>query len=320
MCAESSHKADMRRGYAEAVLQLIQEDQRYIVVVADSRLSPHLGTFARLHPARFVDVGVAQQNLFGSAVGLAEAGWIPLVSGICNLVVMRPFEQIRTLVGHRNLNIKIAAMASGLSYPLLGASHNAVEDIALMRSIPELVVVCPADANQGKAVTIAAARHIGPAYIRFGAHQERELFPATVSYRLGESVIFGEGRAVALVTTGPSLATCLDVAQQLEDLQCPATVIDIPTIKPLAEDTLLWLVRNFELVCTVEEHSVIGGLGSAICEYMGGQASHPRVIRLGVPDKLPITGSRSDVLDAFGLSANGIASACARELRRATYA
>jgi transketolase len=317
MYAESSSKEDMRRGYAQAVLELMDEDERYVALVADSRLSSHLGFVAQRYPKRVIDVGVAEQNLIGVAVGLAELGLVPLVSGICNFAVMRPFEQIRTLIGHRRLNVKIAGMASGLSYPFLGASHNAVEDIALMRSIPNFVVMYPADANQAKAITIAAARHDGPVYVRFGATQERDLFPPDATYRMGEVVAFGSGCTVALLTAGPLLATCLEVSEQLDRLRCESTVMNLPTIKPLPEQMLARLARSFQLICTIEEHSVIGGLGSAVCEYFAAWSTHPRIFRIGVPDRFPMAGSRAEVLEAFGLSASAIASACLRELEAA---
>ena len=259
-------------------------------------------------PERHIDCGIAEGNMMGVAAGLATTGKIPFASTFAMFAAGRAFEQVRNSIGYPHLNVKIGATHAGISVGEDGATHQCNEDIALMRTIPGMVVINPADDVEARAAVRAAAEYVGPVYMRFG-RLAVPVFndPDTYKFELGKGIVLREGKDVTIVATGLCVAEALGAAEQLAAKGIDAKVINIHTIKPLDEELIVAAAKETGKVVTVEEHSVIGGLGSAVCDCLSAKAP-TTVLKIGVNDVFGESGPAVQLIKKYGLDADSIAA------------
>ena len=299
-------KIATRESYGNALAELGAQYPELIVLDADLAAATKTGIFKKAFPERHIDCGIAECNMVGIAAGLAATGKIPFVSSFAMFAAGRAFEQIRNSVGYPKLNVKIGATHAGISVGEDGATHQCNEDIALMRTIPGMVVINPADDVEAKAAVKAAIEHVGPVYIRFG----RLAVPVindTPDYKfeLGKGVVLREGKDITIVATGLCVSESLAAAELLAKDGIDAKVINIHTIKPLDEDLIVKAAQETGKVFTVEEHSVIGGLGSAVCDCLSEKAP-TQVIKIGINDVYGESGPAVELVKKYGLDSEGI--------------
>ena len=267
-------KIATRDSYGNALAELGTAHENVVVLDADLAAATKTGVFKKAHPERFIDCGIAESNMMGVAAGLAAAGKVPFASSFAMFAAGRAFEQIRNSIGYPKLNVKIGATHAGISVGEDGATHQCNEDIALMRTIPGMVVINPSDDVEARAAVKAAYEHVGPVYMRFGrlavpVINDREDY----KFELGKGVVLREGKDLTIVATGLPVSNCLEAAEKLAADGIDAKVINIHTIKPLDEELIVEAAKATGKVVTVEEHSVIGGLGSAVCDVLSEKST-----------------------------------------------
>ena len=296
-----------RDSYGAALLELADAGHDDIVVFdADLSASTRTSVFAKKYSERFFDCGIAECNMVGVAAGMSTFGYVPFVSSFAMFAAGRAFEQVRNSIGYPHLNVKIGATHGGISVGEDGASHQCCEDFALMRSIPGMTVICPADDVEARAAVRAAYAMQGPVYLRFGRlavpvfHDE-----ANYHFELGKGEQLTEGNDIAIIATGLMVNEARMAAEQLAAEGIHARVINIHTIKPLDEDLVVAAAKETGKVVTVEEHSIIGGLGGAVCECLAEKAPVP-VKRIGIHDVFGESGPALELLHKYGLDAEGI--------------
>lgn len=299
-------KIATRESYGNALVELGKEYDNLLVLDADLAAATKTGVFKKAFPERHIDCGIAECNMMGIAAGLATTGKIPFVSTFAMFAAGRAFEQVRNSVGYPKLNVKIGATHAGISVGEDGATHQCNEDIALMRTIPGMIVINPSDDVEAKAAVRAAAEHDGPVYLRFG----RLAVPvindrADYKFEIGKGVLLKEGKDLTIVCTGLEVGQSLEAARMLAADGIDAEVINIHTIKPLDEELIINSARKTGKVVTVEEHSVIGGLGSAVCDTLSSNEP-TRVMKIGVQDVFGESGPAVDLLHKYKLDAEGI--------------
>lgn len=299
-------KIATRESYGNALAELGKDYPDLVVLDADLASATKTGVFKKAFPERHIDCGIAECNMVGIAAGLATTGKIPFVSSFAMFAAGRAFEQVRNSVGYPHLNVKIGATHAGITVGEDGASHQCNEDIALMRTIPGMVVVNPSDDIEAKAAVKAALDYEGPMYLRFG----RAAVPVIndnpeYKFELGKGVVLKEGGDLTIVATGITVASSLEAAEKLAVEGIHAEVINIHTIKPLDEELIIASAKKTGRVVTVEEHSVIGGLGSAVCDALSAKAP-TTVHKIGMYDVFGESGSAAALLEKYGLDANGI--------------
>ena len=299
-------KIATRESYGNALKELAEEFPDLVVLDADLAAATKTGIFKKAYPDRHIDCGVAEDNMMGVAAGLSLTGKIPFVSSFAMFAAGRAFEQVRNSIGYPHLNVKIGATHAGISVGEDGASHQCNEDIALMRSIPGMVVMCPADDVEAKAAVRAALEYEGPVYIRFG-RAACTVINDRPDYKLemGKGTVVREGKDVTIVATGIGVDAAIGAAELLEKDGVSAEVINICTIKPLDEELIIASAKKTGRVVTVEEHSVIGGLGSAVCDCLSEKLP-TRVKKLGMQDVFGESGSAADLIKKYGLDAEGV--------------
>ena len=299
-------KIATRESYGKALAELGTEHKDVVVLDADLAEATKTGIFKKAHPERFIDCGIAESNMMGVAAGLAAAGMVPFASSFAMFAAGRAFEQVRNSIGYPHLNVKIGATHAGISVGEDGASHQCNEDIALMRTIPGMTVICPSDDVEAKAAVKAAYEHDGPVYLRFG----RLAVPVIndrpdYTFELGKGVVLREGKDLTIIATGLPVYNCLEAAEKLAEDGIDAKVINIHTIKPLDEELVVAAAKETGKVVTVEEHSVIGGLGSAVCDVLSEQAP-AKVLKIGINDVFGESGPAADLLVKYGLDTESI--------------
>ena len=299
-------KIATRESYGNALAELGAEFDNLVVLDADLAAATKTGIFKKAFPERHIDCGIAECNMMGIAAGLATTGKVPFASSFAMFAAGRAFEQVRNSIGYPHLNVKIGATHAGISVGEDGATHQCNEDIALMRTIPGMTVIVPSDDVEAKAAVRAAYEHDGPCYLRFG----RLAVPVIndkpdYKFELGKGVVLREGKDVTIVATGLPVSNCLEAAEKLAADGIEARVINIHTIKPLDEELIVAAAKETGKVVTVEEHSVIGGLGGAVCECLAEKAPVP-VKRIGVNDVFGESGPAVALLEKYGLDAEGI--------------
>ena len=299
-------KIATRESYGNALVELGAEHDNLIVLDADLAAATKTGVFKKAYPDRHIDCGIAECNMMGIAAGLSTTGIVPFASTFAMFAAGRAFEQIRNSIGYPHLNVKIGATHAGISVGEDGATHQCNEDIALMRTIPGMVILNPADDVEAKACVKAAYEYNGPVYLRFG----RLAVPVIndrpdYKFELGKGVVLREGKDVTIVATGLCVSSALEAAEKLAADGIEARVINIHTIKPLDEELIVAAAKETGKVVTVEEHSVIGGLGGAVCECLAEKAPVP-VKRIGVNDVFGESGPAVALLEKYGLDAEGI--------------
>lgn len=299
-------KIATRESYGNALAELGAEFENLVVLDADLAAATKTGVFKKAFPDRHIDCGIAECNMMGIAAGLAATGKIPFASSFAMFAAGRAFEQVRNSIAYPKLNVKIGATHAGISVGEDGATHQCNEDIALMRTIPGMVVINPSDDVEAKAAVRAAIEHEGPVYLRFG----RLAVPVInekpdYKFELGKGVVLREGKDVTIIATGLPVSECLAAADKLAADGIDAKVINIHTIKPLDEELVLAAAKETGKVVTVEEHSVIGGLGSAVCDVLSEKCP-TKVMKIGINDTFGESGPAVELVKKYGLDADSI--------------
>ncbi len=294
-----------REGYGAALVELGREHEDIVVLDADLAASTKTGMFKKAFPERHFDCGIAEANMIAAAAGMATMGLVPFASSFAMFAAGRAYEQIRNSVGYPHLNVKIGATHGGISVGEDGASHQCCEDFALMRSVPGMVVLNPADEVEARKATLAAYAHEGPVYLRFGRLAVPVIHGEDYEFVIGRGEQLTEGSDVAIVATGLMVNEALMAEEKLRAEGIHARVINICTIKPLDEEIVLRAARECGKIITCEEHSIVGGLGEAVCSLLSEKCPTP-VRRIGVNDVFGYSGPAWDLLKAFGLSAEHI--------------
>jgi len=292
-----------RGTFGMALLELANQDERIVALSGDLCKSSGLDRFSTTWPARFFNAGIAEQNMIGVAAGLAASGYVPFATSFANFLTLRAAEQVRLNLGYMQENVKLVGLASGLATGMFGATHHGIEELALLRSVSNITIFSPADCTATVKMTQAALAHQGPVYLRLTGNmrapivykEDFELIP-------GKAITLREGRDIALIATGSMVHVALTSAGQLADRGIDAAVIDMHTLKPLDEAAIAQHLGK-KLLVTVEEHSVIGGLGSAVAEYLCNKAQRPRQLIVGIPQGYPHAGDYAWMLQQSGLTA-----------------
>ncbi len=301
-------KIATREAYGNALAELGAKYENVVVLDADLAEATKTQNFKNKYPERFFDCGIAEGNMMAVAAGIATTGKIPFASSFAMFAAGRAFEQVRNCIGYPHLNVKIGATHAGISVGEDGATHQCNEDIALMRTIPGMTVICPADGIEAKAAVEAAILHDGPVYLRFGRAAVPYLYDeANYKFELGKGIKLAEGTDVTIVATGLMVSIALEAKDLLAAEGISAEVINIHTIKPLDADMITESAKKTGCVVTAEEHNIIGGLGGAVCEALAGTYPVP-VVRVGVEDKFGKSGKVPALLEAYGLTAANIAA------------
>jgi len=301
-----------REAYGEALKKLAASNPNVVVLDADLSGSTKTAEFKKVSPERFFNVGIAEQNLIGTAAGMAIAGKIPFASTFAMFAAGRAFEIIRNTVAYPKLNVKIAATHAGLTVGEDGASHQAIEDLSIMRSIPNMTVINPADCIEAEQAILKAAEFLGPVYIRLGRAGVEDIYDENYKFEIGKGVELKQGTDVTIIATGLMVQKALKAADELSKEGISARVINIHTIKPMDKDIILKAAKETKAIVTAEEHSIIGGLGSAVLEALSDECP-VLVKRIGVNDVFGESGKPNDLLQKYGLTENNIIAA-AKEL------
>ncbi len=302
-----AEKIATREAYGLALAEFGAKYENLVVLDADLAAATKTSVFKKAFPDRFFDCGIAEGNMVGVAAGLASTGLIPFASSFAMFAAGRAFEQIRNSVGYPHLNVKIGATHAGISVGEDGATHQCNEDIALMRTIPGMVVINPADAVEARAAVEAAILHNGPCYLRFGRYavpviNDKE----TYKFELGKGIELRDGSDVTIVATGLTVSLALEAHEILKEKGISARVINIHTIKPLDTEILVKAANETGAILVAEEHSVVGGLGSAVCEAVCEKSPVP-VVRFGMNDEFGRSGSAAKLLEMYGFTGENIA-------------
>ena len=298
-------KMATRDGYGKALVELGKEHADVVVLDADLAGSTKTGMFAKAYPDRHFNCGIAEGNMMSVAAGLAASGLTPFASSFAMFASGRAFEQIRNSIGYPKLNVKIGASHGGMSVGEDGASHQCCEDFALMRSIPGMVVICPADGVEAEAATKAAYAYKGPVYLRMGRLAVPVFHEEGFEFQIGKGEVMRDGNDVAIIANGLMVYEAIQAGEALAEKGINARIINMSTVKPLDEELVLQAARECGKVITCEEHSVIGGLGEAVCSLLSEKLPTP-VRRIGVDDLFGFSGPAYEVLEAFGLCAKHI--------------
>lgn len=314
---DAIEKAPTRDGFGKGVAQAGREDARVVVLSADLSESTRAEWFQKEFPERFVELGVAEQNMATVAAGMANYGKIPFITSYAAFSPGRNWEQIRTTIALNNVPVIVCGMHAGVSVGPDGATHQMLEDIALMRAMPNMIVLSPCDAEEGRKATIAAAKIGSPVYMRFGREKTPVMTTAETPFALGKATVFWNADlpAVAIFATGPVLHNALLAARELESGGVAATVTNVHTIKPLDSETIISEAKRAGAVVTVEEHQVTGGLGGAVAELLSQECPLP-IVRVGVNDRFGQSGSMTELFEEYGLDAKHIALATQRAIAR----
>lgn len=298
-------KVPSRNGFGDGLVEAGKRDSNVVALSADLTESTRVLPFAEAYPNRFVQVGIAEQNMASVASGMAAMGKVPFIASYAMFSPGRNWEQIRTTVAYNNVNVKIIGAHAGVSVGPDGATHQALEDIAIMRVIPNMIVIAPCDAHEARKATLVAAKHDGPVYIRVGRSDTPVVTTDDSPFVLGRGEFFytkkeGTAKSVGIIVTGTLAHNALLAAQELEAIGIGASVLHMATIKPLDEKALLTFAQTHDALITIEEHQIAGGLGSAVTEYLA--MVHPiRINRLGVRDQFGQSGEPDELLSHYGL-------------------
>ncbi len=299
-----SEKIATREAYGKALAEL-GEKYDFVVLDADLAAATKTGVFKKKFPERFFDCGIAEGNMMSVAAGLAAAGQNVFASTFAMFAAGRAYEQVRNSIGYPHLNVKIGATHAGITVGEDGATHQCIEDFALMRAIPGMTVINPADAVEARAAVEAAINFDGPVYMRFGRYAVPVIYDETYKFEIGKGVNMRDGKDVAIVATGMMVSMALEAADVLAGVGISARVINISTIKPIDKDIILDAARSTGAIVTAEEHSIIGGLGSAVAEVVCEGCPVP-VVRLGVEDKFGHSGKVPPLLEMYGLTVENL--------------
>ena len=308
-------KLAQRNYYGKALAKLAAENPNVVVLDADLAGSTKTSEFRKVAPERFIEVGIAEQDMIGIAGGLAASGKTVFASTFAVFATGRCWEQIRLAMAYPRLNVKVVSTHCGISVGPDGASHQALEDIAIMRAIPNMTVISPADAYEAYAATLAIADYDGPVYMRLGRADMPVLFDEDVTFEIGKAKKLRSGTDVTLIGTGQMVSLCMDAAEMLEQAGVSVEVINVSTIKPLDIETIYESVSKTGCVVTAEEHSVIGGLGSAVAEFLSENYPCP-ITRVGTRDTFGESGNPDELFKKYGLTAEDIRDAAELSIKK----
>ncbi len=298
-------KTATRDAYGKALVELGEKNDKLIVFDADLAAATKTGMFKKAFPERFIDCGIAEGNMMGVAAGMATAGYTVFASSFAMFAAGRAFEQVRNTICYPHINVKIGATHAGISVGEDGASHQCCEDIALMRSIPGMTILNPADDVETRLAVMAAAEMDGPVYMRFGRLAVPRIFDENYKFQIGKGVYLKEGSDVTIIATGLMVERALQAAEQLQAEGISAAVINMATIKPIDREIIIDAAKKTGVIVTAEEHSVIGGLGSAVAEVVCETMPVP-VLRVGVNDTFGKSGPALELLEIYGLGVKDI--------------
>ena len=308
-------KKDTRSGFGAGLLELGRSNPQVVALCADLTGSLKMDAFEKEFPDRFFQVGIAEANMMGLAAGMTVGGKIPFTGTFANLSTGRAYDQIRQSIAYSGKNVKICASHAGITLGEDGATHQILEDIGMMRMLPDMVVINPCDFNQTKAATLAIAAYKGPVYLRFGRPVVPNFTPADQVFKIGEAVTLAEGTDVSIFATGHLVWKALEACEMLEEKGISAEIINIHTIKPLDVQAVLRSARKTGCVVTAEEHQVNGGLGDAIARVLVSQHPVPQEY-VAVNDSFGESGTPEQLMKKYGLEAENIAAAAERVIRR----
>jgi transketolase len=304
--------------FGQAILSLAETKKDLMVLSADLGSSSGLSRFKNAFPDKFINIGISEQNMIGVAAGLAKEGSVVFATSFAPFIAMRSSEQIRMNMGYMDLNIKAVAIGSGIAMAFLGNSHYGIEDASIMRSIPNLTVVSPADCGEIVKTVLAAAEYEGPMYIRLtGEANNPVVYKEDYNFEIGKAITLREGSEITIIANGTMVYESLEAAKILELEGLSATVVNMHTIKPLDTSVIDKAVASSKLIVSVEEHSVIGGLGSAIAEYKTAHRNAPPQLIIGLPDKFGKVGEHRYLLEKYGLTAKQIAEKIVKQYESA---
>jgi Transketolase, C-terminal subunit len=308
-------KTAAQRSYYGKALAELAERKDIVVLDADLAGSTKTSDFKKVAPERFFQIGIAEQNMIGVASGLAASGKTVFASTFAVFASGRCWEQIRLAVAYPKLNVKVVATHCGISVGEDGASHQALEDIAIMRSIPNMIVISPADAYEAYAATKVIADYNGPCYMRMGRSDFPTILPEDVKFEIGKATVLKDGKDITLIGTGQMVMSCLEAADELAKEGISAEVINMSTIKPLDSDCVLRSIKKTRCIVTAEEHSIIGGLGSAVAECISESDPVP-LVRIGTKDTFGESGNPDDLMKKYGLTSKDIIDAAKRSISK----
>lgn len=308
-------KKETRAGFGEGLLEVGKQNNQVVALCADLTGSVKMDSFAKAFPERFFQVGIAEANMVGIAAGMALAGKIPFVGSFANFCTSRVLDQVRMAVAYSNTNVKICGSHAGITLGEDGATHQVMEDLSMMKNLPNMVVINPCDFNQTKAATIAIAQYNGPVYLRYGRPKVPNFTPENHEFKIGKALIMNEGKDVSIFATGHMVYPALQAAYILEQKNIGAEVIDIHTIKPLDTERILKSVRKTRCVVTAEEHLINGGLGDSIAQLLVRNFSCPQEY-VAVDDRFGESGTPDQLLKEFHLTENDIVDAVLKVMAR----
>lgn len=301
-----SEMKDPRKTFGEALTEVGGEIPEVLAISADSSSGSGMSGFQKKFPDRHIEFGIMEQGVLGYSAGLATTGKIPFVVAIAPFVTARPFEMFRNDIGYMNQNVKVVGRSAGLTYSQLGPTHHSIDDIAIIRMIPGVTVINPGDPTTIKKAVHAAARHVGPVYIKIGSPKMPVIYTDEVPFEIGKGITLSEGKDVCIIATGTILFKALEAAEILEKAGIRVRLIDMHTIKPLDKELVLKAAREIGKIVTVEEHFKAGGLGGAVAELCA--ENHPVPMKLiGVEDKYASSGPYEELLGLYGLQSAQIA-------------
>jgi len=298
-------KVATRTAYGDTITALGETNKNIVVLDCDLSKSTMTATFAKKFPERFFNFGIAEADMMSAAAGLATTGKIPFASTFAVFATKRAADQVSSSIAYPNLNVKICATHAGISVGEDGATHQAIEDVAIMRAIPRIIVLSPCDATETKKVIEAVTEYNGPCYVRLTRSNVPVLFNENYSFKIGKGIKIMEGPKATLISTGFMTHIAFEAAKKLEEQKIEIDFINMPSIKPIDEDLIIESAKKTKVVITVEDHNVIGGLGSAVCELLS-EKMPTKVIRLGVQDKFGASGETYELINAYGFGEESI--------------
>lgn len=313
MIMDKNKKSSMRSAYGKALVEVGKLNPNVVALDADVSCSTQSQIFAKEFPERFFNMGIAEQDMVATAAGLASQGKIPFASAFAIFATGRTYDQIRNSICYPEFNVKIVGTHGGITVGEDGASHQALEDVALMRGLPNMTGIVPADSKECQEVIKYAASHSGPMYIRVARSNVPDIFGEDYKFDINKAQVLRQGADVTIVTNGETLAEVIECADILEKSGIHAQIIHLPVVKPLDSATILEEVAKTNFVVTVENHSIIGGIGSAICEILS-EKMPTKVLRIGTNDEFGQSGDATELMDFYGLTAEKIAEKIAKKI------
>ncbi len=315
MFSKNKEKQSIRSAYGKTLAELGAENKNIVALDADLSCSTQTKVFAKDFPERFFNMGIAEQNMMATAAGLAAEGKIPFASTFAMFASGRAWEQIRNSIAYSGFNVKIVATHGGITVGEDGASHQALEDISIMRSIPDMTVIVPCDYNETVSVIKYAAKHQGPMYIRLARTSVVNIFDETYEFNPDKAVKIKDGKALSVITNGETLAEVIDAAEILKEKGIDIEILHVPTVKPIDKTSLIETAYKTKLVVTVENHSIIGGLGSAVCEVLSENLP-TKVVRIGLNDEFGQSGEQRALMEYYGLTGEKLAERISKILNK----